>query len=267
MATTNPSTYQEMGCRNKNLLSLDRLLAPAIVLAIKFQSNGLISVSQAIANDNFPNDSTYDFKSDPSWIVKADQSNLTAGQQSLGLQSVGFEIGVLSGSSGGASPMAAIVERDDEWVNPWDDEIVRIIGGSSFPLGDHVTPPTQGGTNKFPLPCIKGNFTGPFDNTQDGAVVNLVSSSRNSTATLSSDLTAKYFSLLLPDTVSGYIRLSLPDNSLKIFKSNVDPTMVLVGTRSKNLFTVQSESASTSIRRSELRLSALITSLENKLRG
>lgn len=119
------------------------------------------------------------------------------------------------GVDGPPYPYALVVERTNDWVLSWDDEIAHVIGGSAFPLGASPIP-IQGVTKPvLPQNKLEVVYTAP----QGGAPAQFVITGAGSTAaggfsrtqtSVIEDLAqgqpaARTLSLWLADGDKGYI--------------------------------------------------------------
>lgn len=183
------------------------LLNPANVITATFNTDGSIAVDRFTSPDGGV---TY---VSSAASVPLDASNTT----------ISFEFGVDPGNNPKNPNSALLLERDDNWDNPWDDEVARVLGGQPYPFGTTALP-SAGNSNwgVFPRNTLKGVFSGPLAAKADSQMV-ILGVSRASTSAMTYGGPIKYLSLWLPAGATGYVKFCLPGQQEQNFPSIAAP--------------------------------------------
>ena len=204
---------------NINNPAMVPLFNPARSLIVQFDAYGNITVGTIIGTliTTGPDQGKYDYPPKASWLKPTiDGANAT----------VLFEFGVVPGRAA-VQQSGLLVERDDDWDHPWDEEVDRVIGGSAYPSG--VAPlPSAGNSRMAVLPrtTLRGVFSGPILDDGDkpadnpGAQFVVLGVCRSSTSNILERTPVKYMSLWVPEGAVGTFTVTRvdADGSVKIYK-------------------------------------------------
>jgi hypothetical protein len=120
-----------------------QLLNPSSVFIAQFRNDGWITLYGSVLKNG-------------AYVL----TQLTTLQ--AGADEIAFTFSVEVGPDATQPRAGLLVERADDWMEPWDEEIAHVLGGKSLPLGADPVP-LKGSVNPnvAPRPLLTGTFTGP----------------------------------------------------------------------------------------------------------